>query len=56
MKFIALATLLLSTAAAMAVEPRQAPANVFVTVTNLQCQPHGTTCLYVGSPYSSRSI
>lgn len=49
MKFIAPATLL-SAAAAMAIEPRQAPDNVFVTVTNLQCQPHGTTCLYVVSP------
>ncbi|KAL8388195.1 hypothetical protein RB595_009390 [Gaeumannomyces hyphopodioides] len=53
MKFIAPATLLLSTAAAMAIEPRQAPDNVYVTVTNLQCQPHGTTCFYTFEVRSS---
>lgn len=45
MKFLTPLAALLSTASAAAISPRQAPESVSVKVTNLQCQPRGTTCL-----------
>ncbi|KAI6350949.1 hypothetical protein MCOR25_010268 [Pyricularia grisea] len=55
MKFLTPLAALLSTASAAAISPRQAPESVTVKVTNLQCQPRGTTCFLTFEVRSSAS-